>query len=111
MLRQWHSLSDRQLEHSIKVRVDFRLFCGVSFHRSVLDHTTLYRFRNMIVDLDFYNGLLREVSRQLEALRVKLILADVAKVIAEDRNEYAVNCEEVNVDAKYACDKDTRWLK
>ena len=81
LLGQWHSLSDREPEHSIKVRVDFRLFCGVSFHRSFPDHKTLCRFRNVIVHLDLYNRLLREVNRQLTSLRVKLIMADNATMI------------------------------
>ena len=32
-------------------------------------------------------------------------------MIAEDRNEDAVNCDEVDVDIEYARDKDARWLK
>ena len=34
LLGQWHSLSDRALEHALRVRLDFMLFCG----SSVLDH-------------------------------------------------------------------------
>ena len=30
LLGQWHSLSDRALEHALRVRLDFMLFCGSS---------------------------------------------------------------------------------
>ena len=78
----------------------------------------------MIVDLNLYKGLPRKVNRWLADLHAKHIFTDntildatkiesaarprrVAKVMAEDRNEYAVNCEDV----EYARDKDARWLK
>ena len=63
------------------------------------------------------------MNRQLEALQVKLIFAEhaiidatmieraarlrrIAKVIADDRNEDAVNCEDVDVDVEYERNKD-----
>ena len=38
LLGQWHSLSDRELERALTVRLDFMLFCGQSMIERSPDH-------------------------------------------------------------------------
>jgi len=45
LLGQWHPLSDRELEHGLRVRLDFMLFCGLSVG-DISDPATICRFRN-----------------------------------------------------------------
>ena len=49
LVGQWHGLSDPKLERSLKVRLDFMLFCGLDLHGAVPDETTHCRFRNALV--------------------------------------------------------------
>ena len=65
LLGQWHSLSDPQLEHALRVRLDFIAFCGAPFER-VPDASTLCRFRNRLIDSNKLKPLLNEINRQLQ---------------------------------------------
>src|SRR5260370_6842886 len=44
LLGIWHDLSDEALEHSVKDRLSFRRFAGLSLHDRVPDHSTLWRW-------------------------------------------------------------------
>ena len=68
LLGQWHSLSDRALEHALRVRLDFMLFCGSSVLDHCPDHTTICRFRQALVRRGLDAQLLTEVNRQLARL-------------------------------------------
>jgi IS5 family transposase len=45
ILQTWHSLSDVDLEKSLRVRMDFLLF--MDFDEEIPDSTTICRFRNV----------------------------------------------------------------
>jgi IS5 family transposase len=47
ILQAWYELSDYQLEESLRVRMDFMLF--TNFDNEVPDHSTLCRFRNLLI--------------------------------------------------------------
>ena len=82
LLGQWHSLNDRELEHALRVRLDFMLFCGFDLHSSIPDHSTICRFRGALVDADLYEELLCLVNAQLEGQGVKVSCASTAVVDA-----------------------------
>jgi len=104
LLGQFHSLSDPELEQSLKFRLDFAWFVGIDVFGSVPDETTHCRFRNALIKADFFDALLAEVNRQLEMQGIKVKQAQAAIIdatliqsaarskrkpyfIAEDRDE------------------------
>ena len=126
LLGQWHSLSDRALEHALRVRLDFMLFCGSSVLDHCPDHTTICRFRQALVRRGLDARLLAEVNRQLAGHGLKVERAPVAvvdativesaarprrhvEVMAEDRAEDAA--PEMPVTERLSADLDARWLQ
>lgn len=126
LLGQWHSLSDRALEHALRVRLDFMLFCGSSVLDHCPDHTTICRFRQALVKRGLDAQLLGEVNRQLARHGLKVKQAPVAvvdativesaarprrhlEVMPEDRAEDAAPAAPVT--ERLSVDPDARWLK
>jgi IS5 family transposase len=67
LLQQWYGLSDPGLEEALADRLSFRRFVGLSLSDAVPDHSTLSRFRKLLVERGLSERLLAEVGRQLEA--------------------------------------------
>lgn len=67
LLGQWHALSDRDLEAALDDRASFRRFCGFSADDSVPDHSTLSRFRTLLIEHQLHDKLLGVVNDQLQA--------------------------------------------
>ena len=129
LLGQWHSLSDRELEHALRVRLDFMLFCDFSAHEAVPDHSTLCRFRNIMVEHGLYDLLLKAINAQLIAHGLKVESADHAvidatviesaarprkqiDIIPVDREEDEVaSSEPPQIQTRFSVDPDARWLK
>ncbi len=126
VLGPWHSLSDRELERALTVRLDFMLFCGQSMIERSPDHTTICRFRRMLGLRGLDAALLSEVNRQLQERGLKVRNAPVAvvdativesaarprrqiEVVAEDRAEG--EAPEISVSERLSADPDARWLK
>ncbi len=126
LLGQWHSLSDRELERALTVRLDFMLFCGQSMIERSPARTTICRFRRMLGLRGLDAALLSEVNRQLQERGLKVRNAPVAvvdativesaarprrqiEVVAEDRAEG--EAPEVSVSERLSADPDARWLK
>tara|TARA_Y100000385_G_C13016575_1_gene604126 strand:+ start:80 stop:1201 length:1122 start_codon:yes stop_codon:yes gene_type:complete len=82
LLGQWHSLSDRELEHALRVRLDFMLFCGFDLYSSIPDHSTICRFRCALVEANLHEELLCLINAQLEGRGVKVSRASTAVVDA-----------------------------
>ena len=64
LLGQWHSLSDRELERALTVRLDFMLFCGLSLIERSPGHTTICQFRWMLGLCGLDAALLSEAGIQ-----------------------------------------------
>lgn len=129
VLGQWHSLSDPELEHSLRVRVDFILFCGFEMSETVPDETTLCRFRNQLVKLGLLEELFGMMNGQLEFCGLKIqksrgavVDATVIESAARPRKVVEVEAavdrqeEEARPSLEYAFveeskDSDARWLK
>ena len=66
LLRTWYGLSDVEVEDQVNDRLSFSRFAGLGLEDTVPDSTTVYRFRNVLVEADLYDTLLNEFNRQLE---------------------------------------------
>lgn len=123
ILQAWHSLSDEGLEEALRVRLDFMVITGLE---KVPDHTTLCRFRNLLISQNLWEYLLGMVNYQLEqrGLKVKesqgaIIDATLIESAARPRKEMqgiAVDREEENQydvveRVTLSKDPDATWLK
>ena len=77
LLGQWHSLSDEALEDSLRLRIDFILFCELQNHNSP-DASTLCRFRNLLIQKNLLKKILEEINSQLEDLGLKVKISEGA---------------------------------
>ena len=66
LLGIWYQLSDRALEDRVNDSISFNRFCGLSLADPVPDHSIVSRFRTMMTEGGGWDGLLREINRQLE---------------------------------------------
>lgn len=66
LLQQWYKLSDAGLEEAVDDRLSFGRFAGMPLHRPVPDHTTIWRFREEIVELGLSAALFEEINRRLD---------------------------------------------
>jgi len=70
LLASLYGLSDRELEEAIGDRLSFRRFVGLSLEGSVPDHSSLSRFRTLLVSQGLLDKLFGELDRQLDAAGV-----------------------------------------
>ena len=66
LLQSLYGLSDAELEEALADRLSFRRFVGLSLEAAVPDHTTLCRFRNLLIEAGLLAKLFGELDRQLE---------------------------------------------
>jgi len=125
LLQQWHSLSDTDLEKSLRTRLDCMLFTRFGFEGEVPDSTTFCRFRNKLMSDRRFKKLLNEVNQQLEKQGLSILKANAAIVdatiiesaarpdriidLVEDREEPEQEKESVKISE--SVDPDARWLK
>ena len=65
LLQAWYGLSDIAMEDALSDRYSFSRFVGISLDEDVPDHTTICRFRNLLVEKKVLQKLLNEVNEQL----------------------------------------------
>ena len=65
LLQSWYALSDPALEKQLARDLLFRRFIGLSISESVPDHSTLWRFRQLLEKHSLMNALLRAINDQL----------------------------------------------
>lgn len=125
LLGQWHSLSDQELENSLRVRLDFMVFTGLELGNDFPDSSTLCRFRNKLVEKKLIEKLFREVNRQLERSGLVIkesrgAVVDATIIESAARPRRTIEIEQVSEDRKEqetaykyqdAADKEARWLK
>ena len=78
LLSQWYNLSDIGLEEALRVRLDFILFTGFEVETEFPDHSTLCRFRNILIDQGLDKVLFEEINEQLESMNIKVKQAECA---------------------------------
>lgn len=72
LLSALYGLSDRELEEAIADRLSFRRFVGLSLEAGVPDHSSLCRFRNLLIAENLLEKLFGELDKQLAAAGVML---------------------------------------
>lgn len=118
LLGQWHGLSDTQLEHALKVRLDFMVFTGFEpGDGSFPDATTICRFRNRLVTAKLDQVLLRRVNVQLEGQGLKvagsrgaIIDATIIESAAHPNQHVEVD-DDGRADVVDSADEEARWVK
>jgi IS5 family transposase len=72
LLQSLYGLSDAELEEVLIDRLSFRKFVGLALTDATPDHSTLCRFRNLLVEAGLLARLFGELDRQLELAGVIL---------------------------------------
>ena len=65
LVQSWYDLSDPRLEKLLVRDLLFRRFVGLSLADSVPDHSTIWRFRQLLETENLMDSLLAEINRQL----------------------------------------------
>jgi IS5 family transposase len=105
-LQQWYGLSDPGLEEALADRLSFRRFVGLSLSDPVPDHSTLSRFRKVLVEQRLGERLLAEVNRQLAEKGLILkrgTLVDASLIAANARRPRQSELKEER------SDRDASW--
>jgi IS5 family transposase len=66
LLQSLYGLSDAETEEALIDRLSFRRFVGVALTDRVPDHSTICRFRNLLVEQGLLDKLFAELDRQLD---------------------------------------------
>jgi len=66
LLQSLYGLSDAETEEALIDRLSFRRFAGVALTDRVPDHSTICRFRNLLVEQGLLGKLFAELDRQLD---------------------------------------------
>lgn len=66
LLQSLYGLSDSELEEALADRLSFRRFVGQGLEETVPDHTTLNRFRNLLIEARLLERLFGELDQQLD---------------------------------------------
>jgi hypothetical protein len=64
LLQSWHALSDPALEKQLARDLLFHRFIGLNISESVADHSTLWRFRQLLEKQSLMNVLLNDQPAQ-----------------------------------------------
>jgi len=72
LLQSLYGLSDAETEEALADRLSFRRFVGLALTDAVPDHSTICRFRNLLIERELLEKLFAELNKQLD--RAGLIL-------------------------------------
>ncbi|MCD2176202.1 IS5 family transposase [Rhizobium sp. C4] len=67
LLQSLYGLSDKELEEALLDRLSFKRFVGLALDEQVPDHSTLCRYRNLLISAGLLDKLFGELDRQLDA--------------------------------------------
>jgi len=67
IIQQLHNLSDEQAEYQLLDRLSFQRFVGLRHSSAIPDRTTIWNFRERLVQADAHDLLFTEFNRQIEA--------------------------------------------
>jgi len=90
LLQSWYGLSDPALEKQLARDLLFRRFIDLSLSEQVPDHSTIWRFRNLLEKRGLYDGLLEDINQQLSEQGLLIRKGEVsiidASVVEAQRN-------------------------
>jgi IS5 family transposase len=122
LLKEWHSLFDKDMEEALRVRIDFMVFTGFDLAEDMPDEATICRFRNALSKKGLDKVIFGEINRQLERCGFKLERAtgaviDATLIESSARSRRIINIEKDReetgdkIDIQESSDPDARWLK
>lgn len=88
LLQRWYDLSDPQMEEALFDRLSFQAFCGLSLDDDVPDHSTIWRFREVLIRAGLMERLFSALTAQLDDRGVLLkrgTLIDASLITAAAR--------------------------
>jgi IS5 family transposase len=72
LLQSLYGLSDAEMEEALADRLSFRRLAGLALTDGVPDHSTICRFRNLLIERGLLEKLFAELDKQLEKAGVIL---------------------------------------
>lgn len=108
LLQTWYGLSDPGLEKQLARDLLFRRFVDLSLSESVPDHSTFWRFRNLLEREDLYEPLLEEINTQL-SVQGLLILSGEVSIIDASVIEAKQNRPGKGKDGKHTQDPEAAY--
>lgn len=72
LLQSLYGLSDAETEEALADRLSFRRFAGLALTDAVPDHSTICRFRNLLLERGLLEKLFAELDKQMEKAGVIL---------------------------------------
>jgi len=84
VLQQWYGLSDPELERQVADRISFRKFLG--FPDAIPDYSTVWRFRERLIETGKDKEIWEELQRQLDAKGLKVnkgVIQDATFITAD----------------------------
>ena len=109
-IQQLYSLSDEQLEREIADRISFRVFLGTT--ETVPDSTTIWKFRERLVENGVDREIWAEMQRQLDAMNLKVqkgVMQDATFITADPGHAKADTPR--GIESKTRRSKDGTWAK
>ncbi len=82
LIARWYGLTFTALEHALRVRLDFLLFCGFDGNAKLPEASTLSRFRSRLVEGGTLAAMFDEVERQLRGQGIQVRLSQGAVIDA-----------------------------
>lgn len=72
LLQGWYGLGDPAMEEALADRLSFRRFAGLGLDEAVPDHSTISRFRTLLVERGLAEAIFAEVTSQLDGQGVTI---------------------------------------
>lgn len=115
VLGQWHDLSDEELEHSLRVRLDFMEFTGFTLSGSVPDKNTIQLYRQKMQKVGLFAKCFKILNLELERVGLKVksgklaIDSTIIESAARPRNEITPGDGEEPPTKSSSVDPDAKW--
>lgn len=109
LLESWYGLGDPAMEEALGDRLSFRRFVGLGLEEQVPDHSTISRFRTLLVERALAEPVFAEVTRQIEARG--LVIRTGTLIDATVIDAAAAEPARQKGGGRSAADPDARWMK
>jgi len=82
IIQEWYGLSDPQMEKKLARDLMFRRIIQLSLSESVPDHSTIWRFRNLLQEKKLLEPLLNLINNQLDEERLMITKGSISIIDA-----------------------------
>jgi IS5 family transposase len=84
ILQAWYALSDEALEKQIARDLMFRRFIDLSLSEAVPDHSTIWRFRQLLNTENLLEALLEQINHHLEQNSIQAVCVKFALQFSDE---------------------------